>query len=79
MRTHLCVVNIMNFIENDEFHVPDQVGAAVKHAPQNLGRHLEGKASTTRYRRLNGQLTIRHGASGLICTSPVRIPTFSAP
>lgn len=37
----------MNFIENDEFHVPDQVGAAVKHAPQNLGRHLEGKASTT--------------------------------
>jgi hypothetical protein len=75
---YLCVIHVMNFIENDEFHIPDQVGTPVEHTSQDFRSHLEHMDISY---ATSGQprLTIRQGASGLICTSPVRIPTFSAP
>lgn len=36
---YLGVVHVMNLIENDEFHVPNQICALVEHAPQDLGCH----------------------------------------
>lgn len=31
----------MDFIENDEFHIPDQVGTPVEHTSQDFRSHLE--------------------------------------
>jgi hypothetical protein len=37
--THLCIIDIMNLVENHELHVSDEVRTLVKHAPENLGSH----------------------------------------
>lgn len=37
--THLCIVDVMHLVENNEFDVTDEVRTLVKHAPENLGSH----------------------------------------
>lgn len=38
--TYLCVIHVMHFIEDHKLDVANQVGATIKHASQDLGRHL---------------------------------------
>jgi len=38
---NLKIIDVVNFIENDEFDVADEIGASIEHAPKNLSRHDE--------------------------------------
>lgn len=69
----------MDLVKDDKLDVPDEIRPLVEHAAQDLGRHLP--ASTERVRdalaatvEVRKELTIRQAPSGLIWTSPVRIP-----
>jgi hypothetical protein len=86
--THLRVVDVVHFVENNKLDVSDQVGTLVEHAPEDLRSHLEARSSATnpdRQQRCDwngyrdgggrGARTMRQLPSALICTSPVRIPT----
>jgi len=37
---HLGIVDIMDFIKDDEFNISNQISSLVEHTPQDLGRHL---------------------------------------
>ncbi len=39
--TYLCVIDVVNFIEDNKFYVSYQIGSFVKHASQNFSRHYE--------------------------------------
>jgi len=59
----------MDLIEDDKLDVADKICALVEHASQDFRGHLRvSYVPTTR------ELTIKQLPSGLIWTSPVRIP-----
>ena len=39
--THFCVVDVVNLVKYDKFHVPNKVCAFVQHTTQNFCRHNE--------------------------------------
>jgi hypothetical protein len=50
---HLCIIDIMDFIENNEFNIPNQIRPAVKHTPENLSGHLKSAKTACISRSFN--------------------------
>jgi len=38
---NLEIIDVVNFIENNEFDVADEIGASIEHTPKNFSRHDE--------------------------------------
>ena len=57
--THLCIIDVVYFIKDDEFDVSNEIRAFVKHTPQNLRRHDQ-----TRGLRVNLYITGQNTDSG---------------
>ena len=41
MSTHLRIIDIVNFVEDDKLDITDEVGSLVEHAAQNFRGHNE--------------------------------------
>lgn len=39
--THLGIIDVVDFIEDDELNISDKVGTLVQHASQDFRRHLQ--------------------------------------
>lgn len=80
----LHVVDIVDFIKYNPLDVANEIGAFVQHASQNFSLPVLRKSAEMQTPPTGGgkewlTVMMRHDASGLICTSPVKMPTFSAP
>jgi hypothetical protein len=69
----------VHLVENDKLDVANEIGAAVHCAAAVRTKAVRRALRHSRMLRRISVVMIRHGASGLICTSPVRMPTFCAP
>jgi len=39
-KAHLRIIDIVDFVKDDEFNISNQISSFIEHTSQNLGRHL---------------------------------------
>ena len=43
-RAHLCIIDIVNFVEYDEFYISNQICSFVQHTTENFSCHHEARS-----------------------------------